>query len=184
MYRCLTLTLVLLLLAVVPAGAGVLVTVDENGHGFYGPNPMPFLLGPDPGPGGLPSVLIYLLPFQGIQGDVLMQDTTEPTCPNCVLDVIRFNGDGTMIFYSDNLGGVDALADTSGPPLQYYTNTATIQEIGTEDWNWGTYAPQPGQPGFDPTVDSYTFISDVPEPSTLLFIGGGLLALSGVRRRK
>jgi hypothetical protein len=43
--------------------------VDEfgNGIGVIGPG----FLAPDPGPGGLPSVLTYILPFAGTQGDVL-----------------------------------------------------------------------------------------------------------------
>src|ERR1051326_2036216 len=52
-----------------------LIAVDENGHiqfnGSLGPAGV---LAADPGPGGLPSVLTYALPFTGTQGDVFLTD--------------------------------------------------------------------------------------------------------------
>src|SRR5690242_1976361 len=86
-------------LMVVPA-FGITITVDEFGNGsilLTAPIPLPSKIGDDPGPGGLSNVLIYGLPFAGVQGDVLLNDPGLG-----VLDVIRFNGNGTLAFYSDN----------------------------------------------------------------------------------
>src|SRR5437867_532860 len=92
------------------------VTVDENGNGVgtLGPG----FLAPDPGPGGLPSVLTYDLPFAVTPGDVFLFDGL------IFLDVIRFNNsaddgivlatDGspfTLVFYSDNVDGFDARSE-------------------------------------------------------------------------
>src|SRR5438874_12945959 len=124
-------------------------------------------MGLDPGPGGLSPVLIYTLPFLGVQGDVFLTDADFGGAP---LDVIRFNGDGTLIFYSDNIGGFDAPADTSGPPTVLYTNRVSIPEIGPEGNNGAFYTPTESNPGFGPLAPSYNFVSDgsaVPEPGTL-----------------
>src|SRR5947207_4323760 len=83
-----------------PATAQV-ITFDEFGNGAFGPG----VIQPDPGPGGLPAVMTYPLPFPGTVGDLLVHDPLEG---GLVLDVIRWNGNGTLCFYSDNIGGADA----------------------------------------------------------------------------
>src|SRR5207253_5690688 len=121
------------------------IAIDENGNGFgtLGPG----FLAPDPGPGGLPLVLTYRLPFAGVQGDVLLNDPGIG-----FLDVIRFNGNGTVLFYSDNIEGSDAIGDTVSPPGAFYANRLTIDEVGPEGANSAFYTPGPGQPGFDPAA--------------------------------
>jgi hypothetical protein len=167
------------------------ITVDEFGVGTIqspgGTEVISGHLGPDPGPGGLNPVLIYPLPFTGVQGDVNLTESTG------VLDVLRFNGDGTLIFYSDNLDGFDAPGDTPTPPRVLYANQASIPEIGLEGDNGAFYTPAANAPGFDPSGPTYHFISDghtpvVPEPSSLALLLGGLLSgtpfgLSRLRRR-
>ena len=106
------------------------ITVDENGNGTLdfttgggcgaAAIPIKGVLAPDPGPGGLPAVLTYNLlgPPSLVAGDVLL---TDADLGGAVLDVVRFNPAGTggnpayqasLVFYSDNAGGFDALGDT------------------------------------------------------------------------
>ena len=176
------------------AGASALpetprIVVDEYGNGFWQPIPdyrfLPFsgALGPDP-TGGVPEqpVLIYNLPIGAvIAGDVLMRDLAEG---GAVLDVIRFTGQGQLIFYSDNVNGFDEPADTPHPPYPYVQNYANAEEIGVEGFNWADYTPLPGQPGWNDFSPSYKFISDglAPEPATLSLLAVGGLAL--LRRRR
>jgi len=154
------------------------ITVDESGHG------LPYHLGTDPGPGGLPNALIYTLPFTGTSGDVELIEP-ETGIPG---DVLRFNGDGTLIFYSQGTApNTPDLADQPRPPAPV-ANTVVINETAAGD---AFYTPTAGQPGFDASaLPIYHFISDtaaaIPEPSSVaLFLVGGLgLVAGGVRRRK
>ena len=164
-----------------PASGGT-ISIDENGNGIgtVGPG----FLGNDPGPGGLNGVLIYQLPFAGVQGDVGLLDNGIP------LDYVRFNGNGTVIFYSDNVDGFDAIGDTPAPPGQLYQNLVRLEELGPEGNNGAIYTPLPGQPGYDPNaLPTYNLISDgsaVPEPSSViqLALGLGALGLAGFNRKR
>ena len=204
--RCLTILLALAVACFVtsPAVAGVSpflltngnigITIDENCHwtlnGFGGSIAMPCTFAPDPGPGGLPSVMTYdmLNPPGLVVGDVLMVErAVGDPCQGCILDVIRFNPDGTLLFYSDNLDGFDSGGDTFGPPGSFYPNVVSIDEVGTEQFNYGHYIPLPGQPGFVAGAAApveYLFISDTPEPGTLLMLGTGIIGALGVIRPK
>jgi hypothetical protein len=195
--RLLSLAFVPLLLlfggAALAQGTAFSISIDENGNGSITEPTglvvsLPSSLGPDPGPGGLASVLTYHLPagLNGIQGDVLLTDG-----PNQIpLDVIRFNGDGTILFYSDNIDGVDDLADTPSPPTGLYTNLVSVPEVPVGAGDGATYLPNPGQPGFLDGGATYHILSDttreVPEPGALaLFIVGGVsLSLLAFRRRR
>src|SRR5260370_22419150 len=102
----------------IPAAAqfSVSVTVDENGNGtltntngFF--SNLPFAMAADPGPGGLASVAQYgLLSSPGLAGgDVVLLDSAVTADP------LPFNPTvtrGTLFFYSDQDGGIDALPDT------------------------------------------------------------------------
>lgn len=176
------------------------ITIDENGHGTItggdGVVTLSFSLAADPGPGGLASVLTYALPSGTtvVPGDVFLQDLINDHL--LTLDVIRFNQPvgttalpGSIAFYSDNVDGFDALADTSGPPGAFYTNTVTMPELGPEEGpNGAIYTPTANQPGFiSGFLTTYVFISDsaVPEPATwaMMLVGFGAIGLAFRRRR-
>jgi len=178
------------------------IMFDEQGNarftntaGFN--SALQFALRTDPGPGGLQSALTYdLLNPPGLTaGDLIILE------PGGLLtsDILRFNptqvgpggGTGALVVYSDNLDGVDGLADIGFPTLNY-ANTLTVTEVGGEGNNGFTYTPTAGQPGFVAGASgpvTYTFLSDgslaVPEPSTmaLLLCGIGLFSIVRFRSR-
>ena len=169
-------------------------TIDENGNGsFYAPPP----------PGGGSPVIGYsnghlqMDPISGITGlyynfgpasqagDVVLLEPGAPSGPPS--DLLRFDGQGGVYFFSDLDGPPFDLADV--PVMPQPINPVFINEVGPEGNNGAFYTPLAGQPGFDttgllPNV-SYNIISDVPEPAsaTLLLAGAGLWLLNIARRK-
>ena len=169
------------------------IVVDENGHGtingFLGLQALPFSIIPDPGPGGKPNALAYNLlnPPNLVAGDVVLSEGGGLSS-----DLLRFDpvtAGGTLFFYSDQDGGIDAIADI-GLPTGRNTNLISLLEVPLAQGFGAIYAPTAGQPGFvggAAVPVTYTFISDrIPEPASLfLFLTGGaaLLGLGVLRVR-
>jgi hypothetical protein len=177
-------------------GFSVRITINENGQGLLtntggAMTTLPVTFQTDNGPGGLANALTYaLLDPPGLtEGDLLLSES-----PGAISDIIRFNPTescsnltGCLVFYSDNLDGIDSRADI-GLPTGRYTNTVSLMEIGPEGDNGLTYTPVSGQPGFVAGAGgpvTYVIASDspVPEPSTIVLFGTGLGALLIIRKR-
>jgi hypothetical protein len=188
----------LLLVAGSDAFAQVItITVDENGNGnlvnpVSGTFTLPSTVAPDAGPGGLPAALTYNLlgPPGLVVGDLLL---LEPGTLGVLTDLIRFNPNGTLVFYSDTSDAIDALAD-KGFPTALYANNITQVEVGPEGMNGATYTPTSTQPGFVAGAAfpvTYVIKSDVtppptPEPGSLTLLGTAALtgAVFALARRK
>jgi hypothetical protein len=174
-------------------GFSVRITVDENGNGRLtntnGSNsPLPASLALDLGPGGSAAALTYglLNPPGLVSGDLLLTEFGGEE----VTDWIRFNPNGTLVFYSDTGDGVDSLADQSAFPPEAYTNVRFVDEVGSEGVNGLVYTPIAGEPGFVAGAQgpvTYDIISDgtiVPEPGSLALLATGGMPLLGFLRRR
>jgi hypothetical protein len=162
-------------------GLGAILTMDEAGNAYFTPSqPFPHSMGTDPISGM--TTLEYSLPFTGVAGDVLLADPSGQAS-----DVLRFDGNSDVYFFSLVEPGQNQLADV-GLPRAFITPNVTVTELGTEGVStYAYYTPTAGQPGYKPAAPGmeYYIISDVPEPSTLLLgaLGGGLLLIFNSRRR-
>lgn len=147
----------------------------------------------DPFPGGGSRVLTYRLPFTVPAFDVLLNDLPGPPGqPPDFQDLIRFNGNDLLLFYSiqDITGtgdcsrnipiatGCDGLADVPvlpvpqtlppiPPSLVPIPNFFVVAEIGTEGNNSGLFITSNGAG----TLTEFEFHSDVCSPPLNSVIG-------------
>jgi hypothetical protein len=158
------------------AQTNTVVIVDEFGNGTVAGALIPSV------PAG-PLGLQYNLPYVVFPGTVVMQDN-NPIDGTQTSDIIVFTN--TMLFFaSDGRDGLDAPADVpSFLPIDTSAPTITITELGPEGNNRAQYTPGPGMPGYSSLNPTYTFISDVPEPSAALLFSLGLLALRSRHMRR
>jgi hypothetical protein len=157
------------------------VTLYEDGNGSWSDlggntHPLNGQLSPDPSGGLAGNVLVFTLPFNfQVTGDYRM---TEPPGFSSVSDVVRFWANNKIIFYSDiDSEGGGPLADT-GLPVNTLTPLVQLQESGVEGgelpgtstWQSAVWEALPGDPGYAGVVSGhgvqYTFVSEVPEPTT------------------
>jgi len=160
------------------------ITVDELGNGYYNGAVMPSSIQTDPFSGM--ATLTYQLPFPGVPGDVELFEPGTPL-PAPPSDVIRFDGNFNMYFFSDNLDGPPFdPADVGIPQPIAALNRISLFESGPEGNNGAYYAPSGN--GSDPGDNSfgadYYFVSDgvAPEPTTLAL--AGLSGLLLIRKRR
>src|SRR5260370_40618398 len=131
------------------------VTLDENGNGMGPTGPIPFVMAPDPTPGGGGAVLTYILPFPVASGDVQLVNLSE--FPNQQSDFVRYmasdasvGGAPAVLFYSDN-GDTDLTHDLAdvGLPQTLPGPAVGVTETGSEGMNSAVYTPPfPSHPVF------------------------------------
>ena|SRR5438445_202577 len=184
MRRLLKLFLPIGVFAIVMTTAFGQFTFDENGNGMGPGGPIPGVIGIDPLTGT--NALCYQLLFPTAPGDVLLTESGAQS--NVVSDLFRFINNNLYVYSERETNEITAdLADVfTLPPLQPFV-AGPFQEVGVEGNNGFVWAPPPGSgaPGDPGFPVQYNFISDVPEPSSMMLVGlsiAGLLAV--IRRRK
>jgi PEP-CTERM motif-containing protein len=156
-------------------------TFDENGHGFFDNN-QPVQWGVAGGGG-----IDYVLPVPVHPGNVLVLNNSDvgPNNPNGFSDLLTFfnitqnNVPVGVLFYQ-------SLQDDNSPPdfadvlnLIQPATTFSVAEIGPEGANGFKWVDP-----FGLSATTYNGISDVPEPSTIILGGLGLIALLLIGRRR
>jgi hypothetical protein len=181
---CIVFFAISLVTASAQIGGGQIIYMYENGTAYITPSsPFPYnpsALEPNSGM----STLEYTLPFAGVAGDVLLQDAAGGP----LSDVLRFDGNFHVFFFSDQDDPIPSLADV-GLPAQLLANTAgPFVEQALGGGQMGVfYTPTANQPGFKAAAPGtmYEIVSDVPEPclTALGGLSGVLLILKTLKRR-
>jgi hypothetical protein len=169
------LCVVALALVAVPANAQIFsIQFDENGNGLInGTTPDQGVLMLDPQSGQI--ALAYALPSLVGGGDV---GVMEPNSSTDLSDGLRFediNGVSYMFFFS--LAGGGDLADTGIP-------SGGFSGFFVNENNDGSFTFLAGGGGNNSYFGKSSAETTVPEPTSLLMLGSGLVGLAGVVRRR
>jgi hypothetical protein len=178
MKKLITICLVCVLTAA--AWGNIIITFDENGNGTtkdVSGSITPLISGG----GGAAGPLFYELSYAVSDGVLAVM---EPD--GSISDILNFS-DGLVFVYSEAEPGLpeNDKADTGIPSYLLPLISLRIDEVGLEGINGATYTPTPGQPGYWQGANepvTYVFISDIPEPATMVLLGLGALSL--IRRKK
>jgi hypothetical protein len=171
--------------------AGTVVTIDENGNGSFvstlpalGSGKLSSFIG------GTPPTLAYDLgTIPVVLGDILIFEPGQQT-PSDLLRWVQPAGQTHffVLVYSDKDGGLGSPADVGVPAGPYSSNAVSLTETGLFGFpyseagpNGVTFTAGPNDPGFaGPVVaGSFVFISDTPEPSSIVLACLGGLAWAG-----
>jgi len=190
----------ILAVCVDPAPAAITIQVDEKGNWSIDPSglSMTSLGKVDDGYNQYP--LGYTMPFTPVYGYVIMTEPGGGWPGTGCSDGIWFRqiaqpaSQDVLLFYSDSGPGDPPepgdLADTLYPPpiVEGYP-IVMISEVSAGGWSYATYTPGAGQPGYNSDfLPTYVFISEVPEPATILvwsLLGmGSWLGMRVWRRRR
>ena len=156
------------------------ITVDELGKGSFNGAALPSGITVEPFSGI--ATLTYSLPFPTVPGDVQLFEVNAAGT-NQLSDVIRFDGNGHLFFFSEreatDVPPFDPADVNQFPSPIAGLNVVALIENGPEGNNGAFYNPAGGNPGDNSAGASYNLISDVPEPSSMVLagLGGGLLLL-------
>jgi hypothetical protein len=163
--------------------------VAPNGSGSVNGQPIPWMIGPDPGPGGLPNALFYGVGpafNQWTTGDILLLDSAG-ALRHLVRLTCLSNGAPILVFYSRQGEGTLASIGFPGiiqPPAIALTEAG--QGAGQQGYVWTPTSEY--SPGYVPGAQvQYNFINHAPEPSSLAALAGlggtGIAAWLWRRRR-
>jgi hypothetical protein len=171
------LCVVALALVAVPANAQFFtLSVDEAGNGLLNGSPDQGYLALDP-MSGL-TALTYNLPNAVGTGDVGITDANGNLSDGIRFEnVANLNGGITVMFYFSNLDSTNSMLADTGIPSGGFTGF-TVPEVNDA---WTFLAGGGGNNSYFGKSDADT---TVPEPTSLLMLGSGLLGLAGVARRR
>ena len=164
-------------------GQGQIINLDEMGNGYITPVlPFPYTISEEP----LSHIatLRYDLPFAGVAGDVLLQESVGGP----LSDIVRFDGQFHVYFFSDGSEGITSLADVPVLPSPITPNLTFLEQGQEGGLQYIYYTPAAGEPGYKNLAPGTTYyiVSDIPEPSATMMLGcmgGGLLLLLALRRQ-